>query len=120
MRVNVSLDSPSRPLPRVGEENEGAVFRALQAITQQPNQSDNAMPYFVYYVTVNPDNNTKKLEYIDTKDNYREARALAREIRAGMDRSNPHRECRMIFAKTQVEAEKLLSVPREERVIGED
>lgn len=78
------------------------------------------MPYFVYYVTVNPANNTKTLEYIDTKDNYREARALARETRAQMDRNDRNRECRMIFAKTQVEAEKLLSAPREERVIGED
>ncbi|HHI76781.1 MAG TPA: hypothetical protein ENJ94_06370 [Gammaproteobacteria bacterium] len=78
------------------------------------------MPYFVYYVTINPANNTKSLEYIDTKDNYREARALARERRAQLDRSNPNLECRMIFAKTQVEAEKLLSAPREERVIGED
>ena len=78
------------------------------------------MPYFVYYVTINPATNTKTLEYIDTKDNYREARTLARETRARMDHGNPNRECRMIFAKTQVEAEKLLSTPREERVIGED
>jgi len=114
------IDSPA-PLAGEPRVNIRLDFPLLApGITQQPNQSDNAMPYFVYYVTVNPANNTKKLEYIDTKDNYREARALAREIRAGMDRSDPHRECRMIFAKTQVEAEKLLSIPREERVIGED
>ena len=78
------------------------------------------MPYFVYYVTINPATNTKTLEHIDTKDSYREARTLARDTRAQMDRSNPNRECRMIFAKNDVEAEKLLSAPREERVIGED
>ena len=78
------------------------------------------MPYFVYYVTINPATNTKTLEYVDTKENYREARTLARDKRAEMDRSNPNRECRMIFAKNDVEAEKLLSAPREERVIGED
>jgi len=77
------------------------------------------MPYFIYYVTVNPATNTKSLEHIDTRDNYKEARALAREKRADMDPS-PNRECRMIFAKNDVEAEKLLSAPREERVIGED
>ena len=77
------------------------------------------MPYFVYYVTVNPANNTKSLEFIDTRDNYKEARTLAREIRSEME-PNPNRECRMIFAKNDVEAEKLLSAPREERVIGED
>lgn len=80
----------------------------------------NAMPYFVYYVTVNPANNVKKLEYIDTKDNYKEARALAREKRSALEDKSINNDCRMIFAKTQVEAEKLLSAPREERIIGED
>jgi len=78
------------------------------------------MPYFIYYVTTNPANNTKSLEYIDTRDKYKEARALAREKRAAMSDPGPNHECRMIFAKNQVEAEKLLSAPREERVIGED
>lgn len=78
------------------------------------------MPYFIYYVTVNPANNTKSLEYIDQLENYKEARALARTKRAEMESGNPNRECRMIFAKNDVEAEKLLSAPREERVIGED
>jgi len=77
------------------------------------------MPYFIYYVTTNPSNNTKSLEFIDTREKYKEARALAREKRSEMDPS-PTRECRMIFAKNDVEAEKLLSAPREERVIGED
>ena len=77
------------------------------------------MPYFNYYVTVNPATNTKSLEYIDTRDNSTEARALAREKRTDMD-PTPNRECRMIFAKNDIEAEKLLSAAREERVIGED
>jgi hypothetical protein len=77
------------------------------------------MPYFIYYVTTNPSNNTKSLEFIDTRDQYKEARALARETRATMEASVNH-ECRMIFAKNKVEAEKLLSAPREERIIGED
>jgi hypothetical protein len=78
------------------------------------------MPYFIYYVTTNPATNTKKLEHIDTVEKYKEARALAREKRAAMEPQDQNRECRMIFAKNQVEAEKLLSAPREERVIGED
>jgi len=77
------------------------------------------MPYFIYYVTTNPANNTKSLEFIDTREKYKEARALAREKRSEMEPSTT-RECRMIFAKNDVEAEKLLSAPREERVIGED
>ena len=78
------------------------------------------MPYFVYYVTVNPANNTKSLEYIDTKENYKEARNLAREKRSELGSETPNKECRMIFGKNEVEAEKLLSAPREERIIGED
>lgn len=77
------------------------------------------MPYFIYYVTHNPATNTKKLEYIDTKDNFKAARTLARERRGDMN-GDSNLECRLIFAKNQVEAEKLLSAPREERVIGED
>ena len=78
------------------------------------------MPYFVYFVTVNPANNTKKLEYVDKLDSYKEARELARTKRAEMGGTNVNHDCRLIFAKTQPEAEKLLSAPREERIIGED
>ena len=78
------------------------------------------MPYFIYYVTVNPATNTKSLEFVDKRDNYKEARTVAREKRGELEPGNPNLECRMIFAKNDVEAEKLLSAPREERVIGED
>ena len=78
------------------------------------------MPYFIYYVTTNPATNAKSLEFIDKLDNYKQARSLAREKRAEMEAGNANHECRMIFAKNEVEAEKLLSAPREERVIGED
>jgi hypothetical protein len=37
-----------------------------------------------------------------------------------MGGANVNHDCRLIFAKTQPEAEKLLSAPREERIIGED
>tara|TARA_Y100001935_G_C17094794_1_gene403007 strand:- start:445 stop:678 length:234 start_codon:yes stop_codon:yes gene_type:complete len=77
------------------------------------------MPYFIYYVDINPSNNVKTLEYIDTINNYKEARAIAREKRSELSKASG-RECRMIFAKNDIEAEKLLSAPREERVIGED
>ncbi|MGV6827263.1 MAG: hypothetical protein ACWA5Q_09815 [bacterium] len=77
------------------------------------------MPYFVYHVTTNPETNTKSLKYLETFDKYKEARAFARDQRANME-VDPNKECRMIFANNDVEAEKLLSKPREERVIGED
>jgi len=78
------------------------------------------MPYFVYYVTQHADSNRKSLEHIETFDNFKTARNLAREKRAELQGAGSARDCRLIFAKNQVEAEKLLSAPREERVIGED
>ena len=78
------------------------------------------MPYFIYYVTENPLNQRKQLEYLDTQDHFKTARTLTREHRAAIPADMPNRDCRLIFARNQPEAEKLLSAPREERVIGED
>jgi hypothetical protein len=72
------------------------------------------MPYFVYKIA--PPVN---LTYIDVKDSFREARALVRSLRE--DRHEIQgTQFRMIFAKNEAEAERLLSTPRDERVIGED
>jgi hypothetical protein len=78
------------------------------------------MPYFVYYVRQEAGKTVKSLEYLDVFENYRDARARARKERAELAEAKKDKDCRMIFAKNQVEAEKLLSAPREERVIGED
>jgi hypothetical protein len=72
------------------------------------------MPYFVYRVAPN-----LELRYIDTKDRYQEARALVRSLRAERTPDDDG-DYRLIFANQQGEAEKLLSTPRDERVIGED
>ena len=77
------------------------------------------MPYFVYHITVRPDSAKKDLQHLQTFDNYKEARGFARERRAALT-GQPDQDCRMIFAKNRTEAEKLLSAPREERVVGED
>lgn len=71
------------------------------------------MPYFVYNIQENP----KKLEHLQTFAKYREAKDFVREKRA---ESGEIQSIRMIFARNDVEAEKLLKTPREERVIGED
>jgi len=78
------------------------------------------MPYFVYYITQHTDSNRKSLEHVETFDNFKAARDLARRKRAELQSEGGRRDCRLIFAKNQVEAEKLLSAPREERVVGED
>jgi hypothetical protein len=72
------------------------------------------MPYFVYKVSPK-----LQLTYIDTKERYQEARALVRDLRAKRP-PDEEGEYRLIFANQQGEAEKLLSTPRDERVIGED
>ena len=72
------------------------------------------MPYFVFKIE-----QPLKLAHMDTKTNYKEARGLVREHRQSPDR-DPSADYRMVFAQSIAEAEKLLSTPRDERVIGED
>lgn len=77
------------------------------------------MPYFVYYLTTLPGSGKKSLQHVQTFDKFKDARTLARTERAKLDLASG-KDCRLIFARNQVEAEKLLSAPREERVVGED
>jgi hypothetical protein len=72
------------------------------------------MPYFVYRVSP-----PLRLQHVDTKERYQDARSLVRSLREAQPRSSDA-SYRMVFANHQAEAEKLLSIPRDERVIGED
>lgn len=72
------------------------------------------MPYFVYKILP-----PSSLTPIETKDRYRDARALVRQLRREHSSEEVSRY-RMVFANNQTEAEKLLSKPRDGRVIGED
>lgn len=72
------------------------------------------MPYFVYKITP-----SLKLTHIESKENYRDARALVRGLRLDKPEEQDI-QYRMVFAQNQAEAEKLLSTPRDDRVIGED
>lgn len=78
------------------------------------------MPYFVYFISQHADSDRKALEHLQTFADFKSARNLAREKRAELKAAGSDHDCRLIFAKNQVEAEKLLSAPREERVVGED
>lgn len=72
------------------------------------------MPYFIYKITP-----PRQLEYLDTVEQYQQAREIVRTYR----RNEPPGtgvEYRLIFARQQGEAERLLSIPRDPRVIGED
>lgn len=72
------------------------------------------MPYFVYRVSPQ-----LRLVHVDTKERYQDARSLVRSLREHQPPDTDD-QVRMVFAKHQAEAEKLLSTPRDERVIGED
>jgi len=76
------------------------------------------MPYYVYKIAP-----PLRLTPIDTKEKYQDARALVRQLRQGQAVGQAAGEAlqyRLIFANSQAEAEKLLSTPRDERVVGED
>ncbi len=76
------------------------------------------MPYFVYEVVPHPESGAKLLTYIETYPKYREAKLRVKQERENHP-DRDQQEFRLVFAKNQVEAEKLLSIPREERVIGD-
>lgn len=101
----------TRPVPKPGTRaatqgaNEHFSIYSKRAAT---------MPYFVYKVSPK-----LQLTYIDTQERYQDARTQVRELRANRAPEEDG-EFRLIFANQQGEAEKLLSTPRDERVIGED
>ena len=72
------------------------------------------MPYYVYRVSEG-----HRLECLDQHAKYKEARDKVREIRAGQTNDGNAR-VRLIFATSEVEAERLLLTPREAPVEGDD
>ncbi|WP_456377478.1 hypothetical protein [Thiolapillus sp.] len=76
------------------------------------------MPYFTYEVISHPESGAKLLTHIETYPKYRDAKMRVKEERDKHPQRDPQ-EFRLVFAKNTVEAEKLLSIPRDERVIGD-
>ena len=72
------------------------------------------MPYYVYRVS-----ESNRLQCLDQLAKYREARDRVREIRAGQTKDD-NALIRLIFASSEVEAERLLLTPREAPVEGDD
>jgi hypothetical protein len=72
------------------------------------------MPYFVYKVF-----NNRTFEPVQSFPKFREAKELARSLRAEVGENDPF-TYRMIFARHEAEAERLLSQKREPRPLGED
>ena len=72
------------------------------------------MPYFLYKVR-----SGKRLESVDSWDQYKEAKAHAKSMRQDM-RPEDDYAVRIIFAKNSEEAERLLTEKREPRPMGEE
>ena len=70
------------------------------------------MPYYVFKISP-----PRELQHLATWDRFRDARTQVRDLREG---GAPEVEYRLVFAPQIGEAERLLSTPRDERVIGED
>ncbi len=71
------------------------------------------MPFFVYKIS--PEN---KLEHVETFEKYREAKLKVNELRK-TEPTDSEMICRMIHATNKSNAEKLLLIPRDERIIGD-
>ncbi len=76
------------------------------------------MPYFVFRV-IERTGSAKQLEHMATFGKFPDAKQLVRAEREKADRGAGE-DVRLIFAKSEVEAQTLLQRPRDERVIGED
>ncbi len=78
------------------------------------------MPYFVFEITIQPDSDVRKARYIETYEKYRDAKQRVKQEREANPPTDT-RQVRLVFARNQVEAEKLLTTPREgQPVINED
>lgn len=75
------------------------------------------MPYFVFRIT-QPTQIIKNLELQDSFEEYKTARALARELRANAQ-AGEQATYKLVFAATQLEAEESLQEHREKPVLME-
>lgn len=72
------------------------------------------MPYFVYEIFP-----PKRLQLVESFDDYREARTRARSLRAALG-ADAEQTVRVIFARSTEEATRLLTEVREPRPLGEE
>ncbi|HHK60780.1 MAG TPA: hypothetical protein ENJ73_03520 [Desulfobacterales bacterium] len=78
------------------------------------------MPYFVFEINVHPETGAKRLTHLETYPKYRDAKNRVKAEREANPETDT-RTVRLVFARNQAEAEKLLTTPREgQRIINED
>jgi len=76
------------------------------------------MPYYIYKIIAGPTDLVKTLEKIEQYDSFKEARQLARSLRAGMS-DNDNYTVKVMFADSELEAEEKLMVKREQPILRE-
>ncbi|MFW2438709.1 MAG: hypothetical protein ACN4GR_04995 [Arenicellales bacterium] len=76
------------------------------------------MPYFVYRITDSAAGLVRQLELLETFDNYREAKQLAKKTRSGMDGSEAA-QIKVMFADNELSAEEQLQEKREKPITME-
>ncbi len=78
------------------------------------------MPYFVFEINIQPNSGAKLLTHLETYPKYRDAKTRVKAEREAKPETES-RQVRLVFAKNQTEAEKLLTTPREGMpIINED
>ena len=76
------------------------------------------MPYYVYRITESAAGFVKQLELLETFDNYRDAKQLAKNNRSEMDGSVAA-QIKVMFAENELSAEEQLQEKREKPITME-
>ena len=76
------------------------------------------MPYYVYRISESVGGFVKQLELLETFDNYRDAKQLAKKTRSEMDGSVAA-QIKVMFAENELSAEEQLQESREKPITME-
>jgi len=76
------------------------------------------MPYYVYRISESVGGFVKQLELLETFDNYRDAKQLAKKTRSEMDGSVAA-QIKVMFAENELSAEEQLQEKREKPITME-
>jgi len=76
------------------------------------------MPYFVFQIQPGPSRIVSSLELKNECSSFQEAKEIARSLRAALSKDESG-SIRLVFAKDRLEAEELLTTPREQPILLE-
>jgi hypothetical protein len=81
-------------------------------------ETPNAMPYFVFRIQPGPGRIVSALQFQNECESFKEAKELARSLRAALPKDDSG-TIRLIFANDRLEAEELITTPREQPILLE-